>query len=534
MVGNEIEMEIGPGARRGEYAVRVIHAAGGGEPAGLLQLDVDDLLERRPGLEHAVLASAARSRGGIVAEIEQPLREIGLELFEALFGGPVAGVYRASLAVARDRGQKLRVVLRLTAPELSVLPWESLFDPELDAYLCRKEPLVRHVPAPYTPEPLEVEPPLRILGLVASPRGLDPLDVEAERSNLEAALAAPLARQQVMLEWLAEASWDTVHDRLLTGRWHVLHFIGHGDYDPDRDEGTLVLLGPDGRPDYVDASRLADLLDEADPTPRLVVLNSCSSGQGGTEELFTGTAATLVRGGISAVAAMQFTVSDRAAVAFARGFYTALAGGRRVDEAVRSGRIAMLGVPHTLEWVTPVLYLRGDAANLFKLTVTDSPALQGAATPLDARDSAETMRPEAGSSDEPLKPELSAPTASAPEPSTTQTQATTAPPVVVEKIWCLPSRPEGKFREVIARHTGRLEIGPDSAMFTSKTLKVVLSDIQSVEFFELKGHPWTHVAYVDSGTTANAYFCDGGNLGWRGMLGGTKRIYTALKELEHR
>jgi hypothetical protein len=63
---------------------------------------------------------------------------------------------------------------------------------------------------------------------------------------------------------------------------------------------------------------------------------------------------------------MQFSISDVAAIAFARGFYTALAYGRGIDEAVRSGRIGILGIGRgTLEWVTPVLYLRGDDAHLF-------------------------------------------------------------------------------------------------------------------------------------------------------------------------
>ena len=69
----------------------------------------------------------------------------------------------------------------------------------------------------------------------------------------------------------------------------------------------------------MNASSLADLFNEAEPTPRLVVLNSCMSGMGGTTELFSGTAAALVRSGIHAVAAMQFTISDVAALAFARG-----------------------------------------------------------------------------------------------------------------------------------------------------------------------------------------------------------------------
>ena len=97
------------------------------------------------------------------------------------------------------------------------------------------------------------------------------------------------------------------------------------------------------------------------------MLNSCASGQTGAKDIFSGTAATLVRSGINAVAAMQFAISDNAAIAFATGFYTAVAHGRSVDEAARSGRIAILGTPHSMEWVTPVLYVRGHNSQLFTL-----------------------------------------------------------------------------------------------------------------------------------------------------------------------
>jgi hypothetical protein len=85
-------------------------------------------------------------------------------------------------------------------------------------------------------------------------------------------------------------------------------------------------------------------------------------------DLFSGTAAALVRGGVSAVTAMQFEISDPAAVAFARGFYYAIAHGRGVDEAVSSGRVAIIGLSsRTLEWVTPVLYMRGHDSHLFTM-----------------------------------------------------------------------------------------------------------------------------------------------------------------------
>ena len=93
-----------------------------------------------------------------------------------------------------------------------------------------------------------------------------------------------------------------------------------------------------------------------------MVLNSCSSGRSGASDLFSSAAATLVKRGINAVAAMQFTVSDAGAIKFARAFYSALANGRGIGDAMGAGRVGLRGTPGSLEWVTPVLYVRDDAA----------------------------------------------------------------------------------------------------------------------------------------------------------------------------
>ena len=290
-------------------------------------------------------------------------------LFAGLLGtGEVAGRYRAAAAVAAERGEGLRVVLRIDTPALAGLPWEAMYDQAAGAYVCRQDQLVRHVPVASVPAPLRVRPPLRILGVVSSPRGLPALDVEKEQDQLARALARPVGQGLAELHWAPSATWADLQDLLLDGEWHVLHFIGHGDFDPGRDEGVLALTREDGRADLVAAHRLVDLLRQARPMPRLVVLNSCSGAAAGASDLFSGTAAALVRGGVSAVAAMQYEISDPAAVAFARGFYAAIARGRGVDDAVSSGRVAILGLSdRTLEWVTPVLYLRGHDTRLFTL-----------------------------------------------------------------------------------------------------------------------------------------------------------------------
>ncbi|BDZ54518.1 CHAT domain-containing protein [Agromyces marinus] len=406
-----LELEIGPGPEPGSYTVDVLRSVGGGQPRATMSLDLESLVDRRDDLEASVLASAVTARR-VLTESEAAIRQVGRTLFESAFTGEVRAAYRTSVAVAAERGSGVQLALRLTAPGLAALPWEALFDPVEGVYLCRKEPLVRHVPTGYTPPSLEVAPPLRVLAMVSSPRGLPPLDADHERELLDGALREHLRDGRVEVDWLTEVTWSNVHDRLLDGEWHVLHFIGHGTYDTVSDEGVLAFVDEHGRADYVPASSLADLLDEADPTPRLVLLNSCRSGAGGTADLFSGTAAALAHSGIHAVAAMQFSISDSAALQFSRGFYSALAHGRGIDEAVRSGRIGILGTgPGTLEWVTPVLYLRGEDTRLF-----------------DFREVERMPRPAPPAPDPVSAPPPATAPIPAPAPTPPPTQARAAPP----------------------------------------------------------------------------------------------------------
>jgi CHAT domain len=361
-----IEVAISPGEAAGRFRVEVVSSPAG-EASAVAGLDVGLLMTRRPELQQAVLTSAVATRK-ILSESERCVREVGHQLFAALLGiGEVAGRYRASAALAAERGEPLRVVLRIGDPALAGLPWEAMYDEAAGEYVCRRDQVVRHVGVASSPARLAVDPlPLRILAVVSSPRGLPALDTVRERELLEKALARLTAAGLAEVTWAPSAAWEDLQDILLGGVWHAVHFIGHGDFDPGRDEGILGLTREDGRLDLVEASRLVDLLRQARPMPRLVLLNSCAGAAMGATDLFSGTASALVRGGVSAVAAMQYEISDPAAIAFSRGFYGALARGRAVDDAVSSGRVAIVGLNgRTLEWVTPVLYLRGRESRLF-------------------------------------------------------------------------------------------------------------------------------------------------------------------------
>jgi hypothetical protein len=392
----------------GEYKVEVIESPAG-EAAATFRLDTAEIIDALDDLQETLLASSV-SRRRVLDPGEHRVREVGLRLFEALFSDPaIIGVYRASCAVAAERGDSLRVMLRLNAPELAALPWECAFDPETDSYISRREPLVRHVPVPSSPPPLAVRRPLRILALIASPQGLEALDVTRERENLMSALAPSIERGDVMIEWVEHVSWPALQDTLLGGDWHVVHFIGHGGFDVARDEGMLAFETDAGRLHRVPAEHLVDLLREARPMPRLVVLNACETAKAGHVDLFSGTAATLVRGGVCAVTAMQFEISDDAAICFCRGFYTAIARGRSIDEAVRSGRVAILGMgARSLEWMTPTLYLRGTESRLFAVEdAGEDPAVERRDAPA----------PREAPAPDPPAPDPPAPDPPAPDPA---------------------------------------------------------------------------------------------------------------------
>jgi SAM-dependent methyltransferase len=78
-------------------------------------------------------------------------------------------------------------------------------------------------------------------------------------------------------------------------------------------------------------------------------------------------AQTLVQQGLAAVIAMQFEVSDIAAITLANEFYGALADGYPIEAAVAEARKAIFNAGNDTEWATPVLYLRATDGRLFDL-----------------------------------------------------------------------------------------------------------------------------------------------------------------------
>ena len=107
----------------------------------------------------------------------------------------------------------------------------------------------------------------------------------------------------------------------------------------------------------------------------MVVLNACRSARTDAVDPFGGIAQGLVQQDATAVVAMQFPISDRAAVTFTSDFYGSLADGLPVDQAVTSARKALLAEFRD-EWATPVLFMRAPDGHIFE-NVAAEPAPSG-------------------------------------------------------------------------------------------------------------------------------------------------------------
>ena len=144
-----------------------------------------------------------------------------------------------------------------------------------------------------------------------------------------------------------------------------MHFVGHGDFDTGLREGVIYFQDEHGRARPGHSSVLGPYLRDHDPL-RMVVLNACRSARTDAADPFGGMAQGLVQQDATAVVAMQFPISDRAAVqlhrrVLRRAWSTGCRWTRR--SAAPASRCS---AEFQDEWATPVLFLRSPDGNIFE------------------------------------------------------------------------------------------------------------------------------------------------------------------------
>jgi len=133
-----------------------------------------------------------------------------------------------------------------------------------------------------------------------------------------------------------------ISQALLDLKPKIVHFSGHGSSD-----GALCIENQTGEIAFVEPEAVAALFGQFASHINCVVLNAC----------FSRIQAEAIAKHIEYVVGMSNAVSDKAAIAYAVGFYQAIGSGRSIEDAHALGcvQIGLSGIP---EHDTPILIKR--------------------------------------------------------------------------------------------------------------------------------------------------------------------------------
>jgi hypothetical protein len=186
-------------------------------------------------------------------------------------------------------------------------------------------------------------PPPCILFVAASPADMQPLRLGEEQREIREVLA--LTGGRYALETVTAVRTKDLVGALSQLRPRIVHFAGHG-----KANGALCLEDEYGDTHPVRPEALAFLFQVLEGEVECVFLNTCYSQR----------QAEAIARHVKYVVGMKERVDDEAAVAFARGFYHALGGGRSVVQAFGIGQSSVY-LKNLPEDLAPVLLQDGAA-----------------------------------------------------------------------------------------------------------------------------------------------------------------------------
>ncbi|MBD0310568.1 MAG: CHAT domain-containing protein, partial [Microcoleus sp. T1-bin1] len=322
------------------------------------------------------------------AKIEQKFQDWGEQLFELVFRSSEQA--RQFFQAATYEGlNQCELVITSDSPEVLNLPWELLYSPSDRQFFAPSLAGMSRSLSDYAVRAEMGDLPqdkLNILLVIARPYGEKDIALKTIARPLLESLSN--IRQKVNLKVLRPPSFEQFERELNAHRgfYHIVHFDGHGDFDPNSigfqhtlgaaGQGLLVFEKNDGSPDIVTAAQIAQNL--ADCRVPIFVLNACKSAQEG-EEKFSSVATRLVSLGAKGVVAMAYSVYAQAAKHFMGRLYGELAAGATLDSAVAAGRKDVLNKPQRpspkgdkplQDWLVPVLYQQ-ESYTPFIPTTTD-------------------------------------------------------------------------------------------------------------------------------------------------------------------
>jgi tetratricopeptide (TPR) repeat protein len=268
------------------------------------------------------------------------------------------------------------------------LPWELLHDGDNYLFQGAKPTRVRRrLPNTRVLDVPVVATPIRILLVTARPEDDACGYLDHRASALPLVEAMESLPGLVQIHVLSPPTLPALRAELDRARgakqpYHVVHFDGHGVYDRTVGLGGLCFEHPEDigklekrRHVTVFTNDLGPLLH--DHRLPLVFLEACQTAQ--AEKASESVASELLKVGVASVVAMSHSVLVETARRFVEVFYQALAGGKRVGDAMLAGqrqlkddtfrdRIFGAGELRLEDWFVPVLFQEKDDPQLFKTT----------------------------------------------------------------------------------------------------------------------------------------------------------------------
>jgi CheY-like chemotaxis protein len=320
-----------------------------------LKLDVDSLIEH---IDFSVLTDSKW----------KSIKELGENLWDNIFMAH-SGIISA-FQVARTRSKRLSLIFETCRNELG-LPLEFIRMTNPEEYLVLKYPLSRMVSdiSPQreiiSPEWLALRKQLNVLVVASNTCPAIP------GVDQETVAVCDLLSQQnyipVHIKYIPteEAVIDHVRAELASQAYDIIHYAGHGSYNPNDKDASAIYFWKDASKtcvEAIDAAEITNLLSTS--MARLIYLSCCSSSASGTNEdgqcdNFLGLADAVIQAGVPSVLGFRAPGTDTQAIKLATSFYKRLLERGSIDVALWEARRALASENRDdPTWLSPILIIQ--------------------------------------------------------------------------------------------------------------------------------------------------------------------------------
>ncbi|MCH8107129.1 MAG: tetratricopeptide repeat protein [Chloroflexi bacterium] len=309
---------------------------------------------------------------------ESTMRDLGRLLFQAAMQSTQEARDFYDEACAEGLSNYSLAIVS-TRPEFLALPWELLNEPQIGYLAAQLGSIVRLSGPDRLPQFNEQPPNEQLNVLLVAPIPLD----QNEHANSASEDGSPgpstapdgfegLAAEtikalesldvQAELHCLRPPTFAALAEHL-NGKRGYYHLVQFDSMLGSRSGTELVFEGPDGSPESVPVSRVAEVLAEAGVP--IALLNSGGIEPATVQPSWTALAAGLAENGVPLVVSVPSPMPGPARELFAQQFYRSIAGGIDVPSAVSVARRTLMNNPQRStpagkvsfwDWITPTVY----------------------------------------------------------------------------------------------------------------------------------------------------------------------------------